>query len=500
MMDRRDFIRLAGLGVGGLGLAPGSADALATGPGPVAPRGRGAGHAGGAGVAQSATLTADTKAVAFEGRTVTAWAFNDSLPGPPLRFRRGDRADILLRNELPESTIVHWHGLDVPEDADGHPRLAIAPGETYRYRFDVVDRAGMYWYHPHTHGRTGAQTYAGLAGLILVGDEEEDSLPLPAPEDEVTLILQDRRVETGGSPFEHRPAMGPDMMIGHLGDAGFANGERDAEVEVRRGLVRLRVLNACNARLLDLGLSTGDPMTLIGSDGGLLERPSSSRRIMIGTGERLDLLVDFSGHPAGTRITLRSFPFEISGMMSPGNMGRGGRGRGMGGMQFAGLPQGAAMDMVHFVVGDERGSDPGPLPARIASLPAPIDGEVARRRDFRFDSGMMQHLINGRSFAMERVDHEIRLGTTEVWHLVNDSGFAHPVHVHAGQFRVLSRTGGRGEVMPWEGGLKDTVLVLPQERVEIAVRFDRYPGLFLMHCHNLEHEDAGMMMNFRVVE
>jgi FtsP/CotA-like multicopper oxidase with cupredoxin domain len=100
---------------------------------------------------------------------------------------------------------------------------------------------------------------------------------------------------------------------------------------------------------------------------------------------------------------------------------------------------------------------------------------------------------------MDRVDHEIPLGTTEVWRIVNESGFAHPVHVHAGQFRVLSRRGSRGQLMPWEQGLKDTVLVLPQETVEIAVRFDRYPGMFLMHCHNLEHEDAGMMMNFRVL-
>jgi FtsP/CotA-like multicopper oxidase with cupredoxin domain len=111
---------------------------------------------------------------------------------------------------------------------------------------------------------------------------------------------------------------------------------------------------------------------------------------------------------------------------------------------------------------------------------------------------MMRHAINGRAFAMDRVDVEVPLGRTEVWELVNDSGFAHPVHVHSGQFRVLSRSGGRSTLQPWENGLKDTVLVLPGERVEIAVRFGEYPGLFLLHCHNLEHEDAGMMANFRV--
>ena len=170
---------------------------------------------------------------------------------------------------------------------------------------------------------------------------------------------------------------------------------------------------------------------------------------------------------------------------------------GMG--MMGGLPQGTEMDLVTFVVSDERGEPLRPLPDRLSRLTAPALGSDVRRRTFRFDSGMMQHVINGRSFAMDRVDHEIPLGTTEVWQIVNQSGFAHPVHVHAGQFRVLARTGNREGLMPWEGGLKDTVLVLPQETVEIAVRFDRYPGVFLMHCHNLEHEDAGMMGLFEVL-
>jgi FtsP/CotA-like multicopper oxidase with cupredoxin domain len=112
---------------------------------------------------------------------------------------------------------------------------------------------------------------------------------------------------------------------------------------------------------------------------------------------------------------------------------------------------------------------------------------------------MMNHLINGRSFGMERVDHRIALGDVEVWRFVNDSGMPHPVHMHAGSFRVLSRSGGRGQVFPWEEGLKDSVMLLPFESVDVAVRFEEYRGLYLLHCHNLEHEDAGMMMNFEVV-
>ncbi|MCH1572330.1 MAG: multicopper oxidase domain-containing protein [Longimicrobiales bacterium] len=509
-LDRRTFLRAAVhvTGLGALGVQAGSLHAARPRPSSAHPGTRPTS------APQALQLTAAPLTRVFNGTSHEAWALNGSLPGPALRFDRGSRAEIELRNELAEPTILHWHGLDVPEEADGHPRLATGPGETYRYDFEVVDRSGLYWYHPHTHERTGAQTYAGLAGLLIVRDEEEEALPLPSVRAEIPLVLQDRRT-TSGSPFAYRPGMGPDMMVGHLGDTIFANGEAEPNVHVTRGAHRLRLLNACNARLLDIGLSNGQPMTLIGSDGGLLESATQHRRIMIGTGERLDLLVDFSSLEPGERVTLRSFPFEINGMMSPDRMrmemgpgggsppgrGRGGMGRGrMGGEGMSGLPQGADMDMVHFVVTDEPGEEARPLPSRLSTIAALPLGSDTRRRTFRFDSGMMRHAINGRSFEMGRIDHQIRLGTTEVWRIVNETGLAHPVHVHAGQFRVLSRTGSRGQVMPWEQGLKDTVLVLPQETVEIAVRFDRFPGVFLMHCHNLEHEDAGMMMNFQVLD
>ena len=130
--------------------------------------------------------------------------------------------------------------------------------------------------------------------------------------------------------------------------------------------------------------------------------------------------------------------------------------------------------------------------------PQPGVDDRTPRREFHFGSAMMQHTINGRAFEMNRIDERVPLGRTEIWSFVNESTLAHPVHVHVGQFHVLSRVGGRGRVMPWERGLKDTTLVMPGERVDVAVRFDDYEGLFLMHCHNLEHEDAGMMMNFVV--
>jgi FtsP/CotA-like multicopper oxidase with cupredoxin domain len=139
------------------------------------------------------------------------------------------------------------------------------------------------------------------------------------------------------------------------------------------------------------------------------------------------------------------------------------------------------------------------LPTVLASLPAIPSTAGAPTKTFEFTSQMGSHVINGRSFGMERVDAQVSLGVPELWRFVNNSGLPHPVHMHAGQFRVLSRSGGRGQVFPWERGLKDTVLLMPFESVEVAVHFQLHRGLYLLHCHNLEHEDAGMMLNFQVV-
>jgi FtsP/CotA-like multicopper oxidase with cupredoxin domain len=346
-----------------------------------------------------------------------------------------------------------------------------------------------------------------MAGLLIVEGDEDEALDLPSGDFEIPLILRDRRAESE-DPFDYAArGMGPDAMMGYLGDTPYVSGRPHPTVEVARGAYRLRLLNASNARLLELELDSGDTMTLVGTDGGLLPSAARIDRMLMGTGERADLLVDFSSYQPGTRVVLRSRAFTIPGMMGmgmmgggPGGRGPGGRGRGrmMGGM--GGLPQGTEMDFVTFVVADEPAAPMPRLPERLRGERGPRPDAGATRRTFRFQSEMMRHAINGRAFAMDRVDVEVPLGSTEVWELVNDSGFAHPVHVHAGRFRVLSRSGGRAALMPWERGLKDTVLVLPGERVEIAVRFEHHPGLFLLHCHNLEHEDAGMMANFRVVE
>ena len=426
------------------------------------------------------------------GVRARAWSPGDGPVGPTIDARRGERLAITLDNALPEATILHWHGLRVPEAADGHPRLAIAPGQRYEYAFPVIDRAGTYWYHSHAHHRAGIQSYRGMAGMLLVRDDVEDRLALPSGAYELPMLIQDRRLAADGT-FEYEPMM-HEVMEGFFGDAPFVNGTRLPMHEVDTTTYRLRLANGTTSRILRLALSNGDPFQVIGGDGGLLERAEQLRTIDLASGERVDVLLDFSRVPVGRTVSLVSEAFANPGMGGMGmGMGRG-MGRGMGG----GVPQGGAMTLVEFRVARGVRAASWTPPARLHGEPRP-PGAASRTRTFRFDSMRMAHTINGRTFDLERIDETVPFGATEIWQFVNPSPFPHPIHVHEVQFEVLERLGGRARVMPWERGPKDTVLVMPGEQVNVRVRFDSYRGRFLVHCHNLVHEDLGMMLNFEVV-
>jgi FtsP/CotA-like multicopper oxidase with cupredoxin domain len=498
-MDRRLFLRSAALSAGSISLARtlsarGLPAAAFTGapphtPGPlyvppvVHPDGL------------ALTARASTAEIA-PGVQSPVFTLGDGPVAPTIRARAGERARITLHNALDEPTILHWHGLRPPEKDDGHPRLAIGPGARYDYDFVLDERPGTYWYHPHPHMRTAAQVHLGMAGLFIITDEAEERLGLPSGARELGIVLQDKRPDANGH-IAYTVTMGHDMMEGLLGSAAYVNGVRQPYVEVDAALYRVRLLGAGSARIFRLALSNERPLTLIGTDGGLLERPVSLPHMDLSTGERADLLLDFSGLPVGTRVMLRSLPFEAPyrGMGGMGRMGgMGGMGGGSGDRP---IPNGGAMDLMEFVV-TRAVRESARVPTAFAPLPPIASAAVRTERTFRFRSAMMQHTINGTMFDMDRIDVTVPFGSTERWTFVNEGPFPHPVHMHAVQFRVESRRGGRAQLLPWEAGWKDTVLVYPGEEVSVVATFDHQRGRFLMHCHNLEHEDHGMMLNFAV--
>jgi FtsP/CotA-like multicopper oxidase with cupredoxin domain len=279
-------------------------------------------------------------------------------------------------------------------------------------------------------------------------------------------------------------------MEGYAGDEPFGNGVHRPYLDVDSALYRFRLLNGSNARIFRLERSDQQPMVLIGNDGGLLERPASLTTIDLAPGERVDVLMDLSGARPGERIMLRSRGFTIAG-----------RGMESQSAQMHMTP----MDLLELRV-TRRVQESVHVPEALAHIEAPDAATAVRERTFRFAFDrdhssfrtMDRHHINGKTFEMDRVDVRVPFGDTEIWTFESDNTYPHPIHLHATHFKVLSRSGGRGAVMPWEQGLKDTVLIHPEETVRIAVRFSAHRGLFPLHCHNLEHEDSGMMLNVLV--
>jgi FtsP/CotA-like multicopper oxidase with cupredoxin domain len=477
------------------------------------------------------------RAKLLRGEADALQAMDGGYLGPIIRARQGQRIRIDLVNALPESTIVHWHGLHVPEDMDGHPRFAIAPGARFVYEFTVKNRAGTYWFHPHPHGRTGKQVYAGLAGLFIVSDPQEAVLDLPGGAQELLLVIQDRNFDAdnqfvyvggaagsagrrgGGGMMGGRRmgggmgsgmmggGMGPMMsgMMGVLGDHILINGSMPSRREVPRRAHRLRVLNGSNTRTLKLAWSDHTPLTVIGSDGGLLAAPLQRDYVMLAPAERVELWVDFAAWQAGAEPMLASQAFD--GGINMGGM--------MGGANALG--DGAAFDVQPFKIaaGPTRSKT---LPSTLSAIGAPQPQRAVnqqRPKVFEPTMGMMVWGINGASFDMLGAsDYEtVQLGTEEIWEFRNDGRgsmmgmvMPHSMHVHGLQFRILSRSVAGAFAGDYESvskgfvdtGWKDTVLVMPGERVRILLRFEDYPGLFLYHCHMLEHEDAGLMRNYLV--
>lgn len=452
------------------------------------------------------------RAELLKGPKNTVSEHPDSYLGPTIRLRRGQTVKIHIHNELPEDTTVHWHGLHVPSDVDGQPRLPIRPGETMTVGFEVLDRAGLFWYHSHAHGdqggRVGFQSYAGLAGLLIIEDDEELGLRLPAGKNELLLVLQDRTF-AGANELVYLDGGMVGMMErmrGFLGDRILVNGTPPTTRKIVARPYRIRVLNGSNARIYKLAWSDGRPVTVIGADGGLLKKPESKPYAVLAPAQRLDIWVDLSDSRPGSRLELISDSYE-AGMMSGGMMNRGMMG-GMGVRGNATLPDGGRFTLMTLEV-TESNNITEPLPTELARArkKIPVTGS-APIRQFELSQAMMRGFaINGRRFAGTTVadGEKVRLGDTEIWEFRNNTPMPHPMHVHGLQFNVIGRDTG-GHSRGWNGlsqglvdsGWHDTVLVMPGETVQLAMTFERFDGLYIYHCHNMEHEDNGMMRYFQV--
>ncbi len=397
-------------------------------------------------------LEAAPDAAAGPGRV----AYERSVPGPTLRVRQGDQLEVALVNNLGgDETNLHVHGMHVsPKDNSDNIFVHVANGQTFNYSYAIpADHPpGLYWYHPHSHGDSSQQVSGGLAGAIIVEGALDDLPEIAALKDRL-LVLQ--------GPF-----LGPDHQVQYL-----VNGQINPEIPIRPGETqRWRILNASANAFFNLQL-VRHPFHEIGTDGNPRPEVETKDILLLAPAERSEVLIQ--GDAPGI-YELRSLAWaeDIPSQSQP---------------QFV---------VATMVSGGE--------PVQAMALPTTlIDREdlstatvdVERTIVFQENSAAPVFAIDGKAFAMDRVDQTVNLGALEEWTLRNASPEWHPFHIHVNDFQVMSRN-GRPESRTYE----DTSRIPPNGELIIRTRFTDFDGKFVYHCHILGHEDAGMMGVVEVVD
>lgn len=472
-------------------------------------------------------LNVQSGKTSFAGKSATTWGYNGDLLGPAIKLQQGKAITVNIRNHLPEETTVHWHGLEVPGDVDGGPQGIIKPGASRTVTFTPTQRAATCWFHPHQHGKTGYQVAMGLAGLVLIEDEDSQMLLLPKQWgiDDIPVIMQDKKFTPAGEIDYQLDIMS--AAVGWFGDTLLTNGVQYPQHTPPRGWLRLRLLNGCNARSLTLAASDKRPLYVVASDGGLLPEPVQVSELPMLMGERFEVLVDARD---GKPFDLVTLPVNQMGM--------------------AIAPFDKALPILRIQPVGIPGS--GKLPDSLVSMPSipALDGLTERKLQLSMDPmldmmgmqalmkkygnqamGGMEHgnmmghggmkmdhggmgnmhhggggfdfhnanRINGKAFDMNVPMFAAAKGQYERWVISGEGDMMlHPFHIHGTQFRILRENGQAPAAH--RSGWKDTVHVEGGVS-EVLVKFDHEASkeqAYMAHCHLLEHEDTGMMLGFTV--
>jgi FtsP/CotA-like multicopper oxidase with cupredoxin domain len=424
--------------------------------------------------------------------TAALMTYNDRFPGPTMRVKEGDRVRIQFRNELEEPTNLHFHGLHISPTGQGDNVFrTVNPGETALYEFQIPrGSAGTYWYHPHLHGNANTQLFAGLSGTIIVDDFSIKNSDLRNIPDHL-IVLKDLEIDNQGNV----PPLGlMDWMNGREGDRVMVNGLIQPTLNVNAGLVRLRLSNQSVGRYFNLKLKNNS-MLVIATDGGFVNTPYKVESLLLTPGERYEVLVQAS---ESEDMILLNQPYDrgMMGMM-PGMPGMPGMSDSP--QQRAGYGELMTLKVIAAGVNAK-------IPDSLNSIKTLTPEVAIQKRILKFTErmgmmssgmenhtagmkGMMSFSFNGQPFDRDLVDIRAKLGTVELWELVNDTDMDHPFHLHVNAFQIYSRNGQREIQLAW----KDVVNVRSKETVQILVPFNDYVGKTMFHCHLLEHEELGMM-------
>ena len=436
------------------------------------------------------------------GQATNMWTFNGTFPGPTIRRPSGAHTEITFINDLPPAPFtgdpepaggmtIHFHGEHSNSVDDGQPdsmhpygmdppgcgATLIPIGCSRKYSFDFTEdgnnpeRPAFQWYHDHRMDKTGRNVWMGLAGMMILdppaGDHVEDNLP--KGDHDVPIMLADRSFDTNNQ-FHYTFA-----NAGALGDHVLVNGAFRPYFQVDDAQYRIRVLNASNVRPYDVALSNGASFKQIGTESGLLPTPQTITHIRLGPAERADLVIDFAGQ-TGQNVILKDL-----------------------------LGFGPDADLMQFQVGTHV-TDRSFVPDHLRDLPSTVNVHPVVTRTWLLGQTTDQvnptWTINGKAFDPMRDDAEPKLGTSERWVFVNTTGVEHLIHIHDVDWVLVARSGG---IPPDTGAnvdlgqLKETFRVRPFETIVLVSTFTDHTGVFMFHCHILEHEDHSMMAQFNVL-
>jgi FtsP/CotA-like multicopper oxidase with cupredoxin domain len=409
--------------------------------------------------------TADLEIVA--GKSTRAFTYNGTVPGPLIRLTAGDRLIVHFKNELDEPTTVHWHGIRLPVDQDGapiHSQPPVEPGDSFTYDFVVPD-AGLFWYHPHI--ASAAQVGNGLYGALLVDPVEPDP---PEWGEQVVMVLSDMSIQEDGSLAPRDSSGDLASLFGREGEILLINGREQPHIDGRAGLrQRWRIVNASRSRYFQLDLE-GTPFLQIGADGGLFSEPIMVDRPVLAPGQRADLLVEPPGGP-GNGTPLSWIPYD----------------RGFGSVEFRNP------SILLWVENMEIPTGRLPELSTIARAIEPMSLEGATRIEMELTNqtvqgGSLSLGVDGIPFG-EAGPIKATVGETQIWRVSNTIQWDHPFHLHGFFFQPLDENDQPIEPIR----LLDTINVPVDGAASFAVRFENRPGMWMFHCHILDHADAGMM-------
>jgi spore coat protein A, manganese oxidase len=408
------------------------------------------------------------------GKLTEFWTYGGSAPGPTIRQRR-DRQSVVRfinnmgndNNGVPIATSVHLHGMASLPQYDGWAN-DLTPTGYYKDYIYPNNRAATLWYHDHAVHVTSRNAYMGLAGMYQVQDDFELNLGLPSGAYDVPLVLSDKILNPDGSLY-----FNPEEVQNFWGDIILVNGVPWPKMTVERRKYRFRILNTGITRAYNLSLSNGAPITVIGTDAGLIAAPASTPNLVVGVAERYEIVIDFAQYPNGTSIVLQNGDLKNHQQYAQTNV------------------------IMRFDVTGQTAVKEAALPATLRPV-QPIDPATAvRTREFVFERQNGLWTINGLTWDPARADANPGLGDVEIWRLVNGGGgWNHPIHIHLIDFQLLSRSDGG--VKNYERGWKDVTYLGEGQTIDVIMRFGPHNGKYMMHCHNLIHEDHDMMTNFQV--